>query len=136
EESAGHLTVEEFGSKTVVTLTAPDLFRSGSARVNPTQYPTLKEIARALNEVPGRILVVGHTDDQAVRTFQYADNEDLSKARAIAVAQVRKLALANFGRVEWQGAGASQPRYRPVDTPENRARNRRVEIIQIQAGSP
>jgi type VI secretion system protein ImpK len=135
EENARRLTVEEFGDKTVVTLTALDLFRSGSARVNPALYPTLREVARALNEVPGRIVIVGHTDDQPVRSFQYADNDELSKARAVAVAQILKLALANFGRVEWQGVGSSQPRYRPVDTPENRARNRRVEIIQIAPGA-
>ena len=34
--------------------------------------------------------------------------------------------------LEWQGAGSTQPRYKPVDTPENRARNRRVEIIQVE----
>ncbi|HKD53455.1 MAG TPA: type IVB secretion system protein IcmH/DotU [Steroidobacteraceae bacterium] len=132
EEAAHHLTVEEFGNKTVVTLTSPDLFRSGSARVNPALYATLREVAQALNQVPGHVVIVGHTDDQPVRSLQYADNVDLSKARAVSVAQILKPALANFGRVEWQGAGSSQPRYRPVETPENRARNRRVEIIQVE----
>jgi type VI secretion system protein ImpK len=136
EEAAGRLTVEEFGDKTVVTLTSSDLFRSGSASVNPLLYSTLREVARALNEVPGRVIIVGHTDDQPVRSFQYADNVDLSRARAVAVAQVMKLALANFGRVEWQGAGSSQPRYQPVDTAQNRARNRRVEIVQVAPGGP
>jgi type VI secretion system protein ImpK len=136
EETAGRVTVEEFGDKTVVTLTAADLFHSGSARVNPLLYPTLREVARALNEVPGRVIVVGHTDDQPVHSFQYADNVDLSKARAVAVAVVLKLALANFGRVEWQGAGSSQPRYQPVDSAQNRARNRRVEIVQVTPGGP
>jgi len=40
-----------------------------------------------------------------------------------------KPVLQNFGRVEWFGLGATQPRYQPVETSENRARNRRVEII-------
>jgi type VI secretion system protein ImpK len=134
EETAGRLTVEEFGDKAVVTLTSSNLFRSGSARVNPDLYPTLRQVAEALNQVPGRVIIVGHTDDQPVRSVQYADNVDLSRARAVAVAGVLKLALANFGRVEWQGVGSSQPRYTPVDTAENRARNRRVEIIQIEPG--
>ena len=134
EESAGQLTVEEFGDKSVVTLTSPDLFHSGSARVNPALYPALNDVARALNQVPGRVVIVGHTDDQAVRSFQFADNVDLSKARAVAVAEVLKLALDNFGRVEWQGAGSSQPRYLPANTAANRARNRRVEIIQVTPG--
>jgi type VI secretion system protein ImpK len=131
EESARRLTVEEFGEKTVVTLTAPDLFRSGSARVNPDLYQTLRAVALALNQVPGRVVIVGHTDDQPVHSIKFADNFDLSRERAVAVADLLKAALATPGRLEWQGAGSTQPRYRPVDTAENRARNRRVEIIQV-----
>jgi flagellar motor protein MotB len=48
------------------------------------------------------------------------------------VAELLKPALATPGRLEWQGVGSTQPRYKPVDTAENRARNRRVEIIQIE----
>jgi type VI secretion system protein ImpK len=131
EESAGHVTVEEFGDKAVVTLTAPDLFKSGSAKVNPDLFPTLHAVAVALNEVPGRVVIVGHTDDQPVHSIKFADNFDLSRERAVAVADVLKPTLTTPGRVEWQGAGSTQPRYRPADTAENRARNRRVEIIQV-----
>lgn len=134
EESGGRLTVEEFGNKTVVTLTAPNLFRSGSARVNPEHYPTLRAVALAIEQVPGRVMVVGHTDDQPVRSFQFADNFELSRERAVAVATVMKPVLSNFGQIEWQGVGSAQPRYKPVDTTENRARNRRVEIVH--AASP
>jgi type VI secretion system protein ImpK len=137
EESAKRLTVEEFGGKTVVTLIAPELFRSGSARVNPDLYQTLRAVALALNQVPGRIVIVGHTDDQPVRSVRFADNFDLSRQRAVAVAELLKPALATPGRLEWQGAGSTQPRYKPVDTAENRARNRRVEIIQVEpSGAP
>ena len=130
QEAAGRLKVEEFGDKTVVTLIAPNLFRSGSARVSPEFSPTLLEVGRALEQVPGRVLIVGHTDDQPVHSLQFADNFDLSRARAVAVAEVLKPTLRNFGRVSWQGVGATEPRY-PMDTAENRARNRRVEIIQL-----
>jgi type VI secretion system protein ImpK len=132
EESAGRLTVEEFGGKTVVTLTAPELFRSGSARVNPDLYQTLRAVALALNQVPGRVVIVGHTDDQPVHSLRFADNFDLSRERAVAVADLLKTAIATPGRLEWQGAGSTQPRYKPVDTAQNRARNRRVEIIQVE----
>jgi type VI secretion system protein ImpK len=128
QEAAGRLKVEEFGDKTVVTLVASNLFRSGSAHVNPDFLPTLVEIGRAIEQVPGRVLIVGHTDDQPVHSLQYADNFDLSRARAVAVADVLKPTLQNYGRVTWEGVGASEPRY-PMDTAENRARNRRVEII-------
>ena len=136
EESAGRLDVEEFGDKTVVTLTAPDLFRSGSTRVNPSQYETLRAVALAIEQVPGRVVIVGHTDDQPVRSFQFADNFELSRERALSVANVMKPVLSNFGRLEWQGVGSTQPRYQPASSPENRARNRRVEIVHASdAGS-
>jgi len=131
EEQSGQLSVEEFGKRTVVTLKVPELFQSGSAQVAAGQVPLFSEIGRALEAVPGRILVVGHTDDQPLRSLRYADNFELSRERAMAVAQLLKPALSNFSRVEWTGLGATQPRYEPVSTPENRARNRRVEIVHI-----
>lgn len=135
EEQAGHLAVEDFGDKSIVTLTATDLFRSGSVQVNPAHQATLRAVARALNQVPGRVYVVGHTDDQPVRSLQYADNFELSRERAVAVANLMRGTIDDFGRIEWLGAGSTQPRYKPVDTPENRARNRRVEIIQVSTGA-
>ena len=133
EEAAGALQVEDFGNKTVVTLVAPDLFGSGSASVNSKYLPTLRTVAHAIEQVPGPITIVGHTDDQPVHSFRYADNFELSRERALAVANVMKPDLSDFGRLEWQGVGSTQPRYRPESTSENRARNRRVEIIHVEA---
>lgn len=129
EEQAGELGVEEFGARTVVTLKVPELFASGSTQVAAGQVPLFNAIGRALEAVPGRILVVGHTDDQPLRSFRFADNFELSRERAIAVAQLLKPSLSNFSRVEWTGLGSTQPRYLPASSPENRARNRRVEIV-------
>ena len=128
QEQAGDLTVEEFGKRTVVTLRTPELFQSGSARVAPGHAALFDAIGRALEAVPGRIMIIGHTDDQPLRSFKYADNIELSRARAIAVAQLIKPAISNSSRVEWSGVGSTQPRFEPPSLPENRARNRRVEI--------
>jgi type VI secretion system protein ImpK len=130
QESAGLLTVEEFGDKTVVTLSsAAELFRSGSARVNPDSYPTLRAIALALNQVPGNVAVVGHTDDQPLNSFQFVDNFDLSRERAYAVTEILKPTIDNPRRMSYSGVASTQPRYEPANTPENRAKNRRVEIV-------
>ena len=131
QEQAGQLTVEDFGDKTVVTLISSNLFRSGSAQLNAQYNDTLAAVAQALNQVPGKVLIVGHTDDQPVRSLQFADNFELSRERAVTVANLLKKTINNFGRVEWVGVGASQPRYQPPSTTENRARNRRVEIISV-----
>ena len=136
QEQAGQLTVEDFGDKTVVTLISSNLFRSGNAQLNAQHYDAIKAIALALNQVPGKVVIVGHTDDQPVRSLQFADNFELSRERAVAVANLMKGTLANFGRVEWVGVGSTQPRYQPVDTAENRARNRRVEIVSVDEVAP
>ena len=134
DEAAGVLRVEERNNQTVVTLIASDLFGSGSAQVNPKYYPTLQRVAHALNAVPGRVFVVGHTDDQPLRSLKFRDNYDLSRARATAVVKLLSLAVDNAARLEASGVGESEPRYQPAALPENRARNRRVEIIHVGEG--
>ncbi len=135
QESAGQLTVEDFGDKTVVTLIASNLFRSGSAQISSQYTGTLDAVASALNQVPGKVVIVGHTDDQPVRSLQFADNFELSRERAVTVANLLKKTIDNPGRLEWVGVGSTQPRYQPVDTAENRARNRRVEIVSVDEGA-
>jgi type VI secretion system protein ImpK len=132
DEAAGALSVEEDGGRTLVTLRGGDLFESGSASVNPSYEATLQHLAAALNKVPGRVLVVGHTDDQPIRSLRFHDNFELSRERAVSVATVLKGTLENPARLTWNGVGASDPRYRPESDPANRARNRRVEIIHVR----
>jgi type VI secretion system protein ImpK len=122
EEARGALSVEEQGGRTLITLLAPDLFASGSATPNPAYVPLLQRIADALNKVPGRVLVEGHTDDQPLTSLRYRNNFELSRERAVGVARILQRGAANPARVEWSGVGSSQPRYRPESEPENRAR--------------
>jgi type VI secretion system protein ImpK len=132
DEQAGAMTVEEDGGLTKITLLARDLFASGSASLNTRYNVTLQHIAAALNKVPGRVLVRGHTDDQPLTSLRYRDNFELSRERAVSVVKLLQPALNNPARLEWNGAGSSEPRYTPESTQENRARNRRVEIVHVR----
>ncbi|MEO6236908.1 MAG: type IVB secretion system protein IcmH/DotU [Vicinamibacterales bacterium] len=132
EEAAGALSVEESGPRTLITIRGGDLFASGSASVNRSYEATLDRITKAINSVPGRVMVVGHTDDQAIKSLQFHDNFELSRERAVSVATILKKAIDNPARLTWRGVGSSEPRYRPEAAPENRARNRRVEIIHLR----
>jgi type VI secretion system protein ImpK len=134
DEEAGTLSVEERGNQTVVTLIASDLFSSGSAKFNPNYEPTMQRIAQALNQVPGQVFVVGHTDDQPLRSFKFQDNYALSRARAAEVVKLLSATIDNAARLQGSGVGDSEPRYKPPSTAENRARNRRVEIIHVAGG--
>jgi type VI secretion system protein ImpK len=131
DERAGALSVEEQGTKTTVTLLAADLFPSGSAAVNEAYYSTLQRVTAALNKVPGRVLVVGHTDGQPIKSLRFQDNFDLSRERAVSVVTVLQQGIDNRARLSWTGVGSSQPRYAESD-PANRSRNRRVEIIHVR----
>jgi type VI secretion system protein ImpK len=127
--SRGVVAVQEQGDRTLITITVPGLFASGSARVDARYDALVHEIGAALDKVPGRIIVTGHTDDQPVRSFQFHDNYELSRARAQSVAQLLKQDVQDAGRIDSAGKGDSDPLYKPADLPENRARNRRVEIV-------
>ena len=134
DEAAGILKVEERGNQTVVTLISSDLFGSGSAVVNNKYDPSLDRIAKALSQVPGRVFVIGHTDDVPLRSLKFQDNYDLSRARAAEVVKLLSRSIDNTGRLEAQGHGDAEPRYKPASLPANRARNRRVEIVHMAEG--
>jgi type VI secretion system protein ImpK len=132
ENARGALSVEEEGGRTVITLLAPDLFASGSATPNPAYAALLRRVADAVDKVPGRVLVEGHTDDQPLASLRYRNNFELSRERAVSVAKLLQQGAANPARIEWSGVGSARPRYRPETAPENRPRNRRVEIIHVR----
>ena len=132
--ASGRISVEESGDRTLITLTAADLFASGSANINASYEGLAREVGRALNSVPGRILVIGHTDDQSLRSLRFKDNYELSRARALQVADLIRRVVKDTSRVEAAGKGSLEPRYLPADVPANRARNRRVEIVHRRAG--
>jgi type VI secretion system protein ImpK len=100
--------------------------------VNTSYEPTLVKITEALNKVQGRVRVVGHTDDQPIKSLVYQ-----RQLRAVAGACGQRgqtlllKGLDNAARLTWQGVGSSQP-LSPGSDPESRARNRRVEIIHLR----
>jgi type VI secretion system protein ImpK len=132
---ADHLIeLNEAADRADIILVAPDLFGSGSGRINPRYLPLLKDLGSTLQRFPGRVIVVGHTDSRPIRSMEYRDNYDLSRDRAQRVADIIKGNLTNPARVDAVGLGASKPRYTPPDDPANQSRNRRVEVIFRREG--
>ncbi|HEX5953310.1 MAG TPA: type IVB secretion system protein IcmH/DotU, partial [Rhodanobacteraceae bacterium] len=132
---AGKLQIiEQDNGRELVRLSATGMFASGGVEVGPAVVPVLHAITAALNQVPGRVIVVGNTDDVPVRSLQYKDNFALSAARADAVVKILDDGLDDPGRLESSGAGASKPIALPPNLPANRARNRRVDLIYIPEG--
>jgi outer membrane protein OmpA-like peptidoglycan-associated protein len=102
-------------------------FKFNRADIRPVSEPVLQEIATILKKNPDwKLTIVGHTDNVG----RDAANLDLSRRRAQSVktALVERYAI-NGGRLTTGGFGASQPQAKN-DTPEGRARNRRVELTR------
>ena len=118
----------------MVRLGAADMFASGGVDVSASELPVLHAITAALNQVAGRVIVVGHTDDQPIHSLKFKDNFELSAARARSVLEILSQGLDNPARLESSGAGSSQPIALPPNLPANRTRNRRVEIKYIPEG--
>lgn len=131
ERSAGLLTIDNADGKTTIRIAGSAMFPSASAEVDPSQRQLLQRVAAALEKVNGRVVVIGHTDDQPVRSLAFRDNFELSSKRAQNVGALLAQGLSDPRRIENSGAGDSQPIALPANVPANRARNRRVEIMLI-----
>lgn len=128
--ASGALDVAEDAQRSVVTFAADALFVAGTAQLQAAQRERLARVAKALAALPGRIEVLGHTDDQAVESLRFPSNWHLSRERAQAVAT----ALAEHGvpptRLRAEGRAETEPRV-PNDSPSARARNRRIEVLLL-----
>lgn len=133
EIQRGLVKVEDNADRSVVTILGDGLFKPGEAAIGRDDQWLLGRIGDALKRVAGQVDVLGHSDNVPIRTLRFPSNWDLSKARAESVA---RLLAARIGpeRVRFDGRGDSEPVV-PNDTPQNRAKNRRVEItLHVPAG--
>ncbi|MEK7678853.1 MAG: OmpA family protein, partial [Deltaproteobacteria bacterium] len=89
----------------------------------------IDEIAAALKELPSNIRIEGHTDNVPVSADKYPSNWDLSTARSL---KILKDLIDKAGFEPRRLAAIGYGEYRPIasnDTPEGRAKNRRVDIL-------
>lgn len=116
-------------NRTIVRVRNRGLFASGSAAVDPRFVPLLGRIGEALRSEPGAVLVVGHSDDQPIRTARFPSNFHLSAARAAAAGAIIAGAEGGTpGRFHAEGRGEAEP-IAANTTPEGREANRRIEVV-------
>lgn len=126
---AGEIEVETKGRKIIVRIREKGSFKSGSAEMKPAYRDVMKEVRSVLALKPGRILVQGHTDDIPINTARFRSNWELSAARAVSVAhELMQGGYISSSRFEVSGKADTAPLV-PNESAENRARNRRVEIV-------
>ncbi len=132
EIDAGLVAVRDEADQSVVTLKGDGLFASASTEVRGRYDAVIQRIAAAMNNVSGKILVIGYSDNVPIRSARFASNYELSLARAQSVQTLLQQQLAQPSRVKAEGRGESHPLV-PNTSAENRARNRRVEITLLVA---
>jgi len=128
EISRGEIAVSDAAGTSTIIIRSDRLFASGSARLETSVEPVVLRVAEALDNVPGAIVVTGHTDDVPIRTARFPSNWELSTERAASVVKLMSSKLKDPGRLKAEGLADSAPTV-PNDSAANRARNRRVEII-------
>jgi chemotaxis protein MotB len=114
----------------VIDISASTLFKTGEAVLQPGTLDVLRQVSVVLSNEELPIEVEGHTDDIPIMTAQFPSNWELSSARASSVVRM----MINNGvpekRLAVVGLASNQP-LAPNDSPENRAKNRRVSITIV-----
>lgn len=105
------------------------LFDSGSASLKEKAKPVLAKLSVILERYgEGTIEIIGHTDNVPQSGAKYADNEELSDARALSVFYyLQEISVLDPANMKHSGMGEREP-IADNSTPEGRSLNRRVEI--------
>lgn len=129
---SGQIELLAKDSIVVIRIRESGSFASGSDRIERGFIEVLQKIAEILKDTDGEIRVAGHTDNLPIDTERFRSNWELSGGRAGSV--VRELLKhPELERDRFVITGYADTR--PIaenDTPEGRAKNRRVEIIIVQ----
>ncbi|MFM0618913.1 type VI secretion system protein TssL, long form [Paraburkholderia nemoris] len=127
EIAAGKVSVDEDDHHSAVTFHGDDMFIAGKATVNSSMQPLINKIAAEVVKVPGKVSVIGHTDNTPIRSRTFDSNQALSEERATQVMQLLQDAGVPANQLEVIGKGDAAP-IADNKTFQGRAQNRRVEI--------
>ena len=137
--SADQAEIVMLQGKLKVTMADRILFPEGGYRLTAASEDVLRKMVPTLKGLQQtNVVVEGYTDNVAIgaalRRMGITSNLDLSSKRADVVADflIRQGVPAN--NVSAQGRGEANP-LAPNNTPEGRARNRRIEVTLVGPGN-
>ena len=120
----------------VMRMSEQTLFGLGSADIAVESLPLLQKVGAIISKTAYLIRIEGHTDNLPIHTERYPSNWELSTARAV---NVLRYFIKNHNIDPRRLAAEGFSEFHPLfsnDTPQNRAKNRRVEIIFIKNQRP
>lgn len=125
---AGELQVATREGRLVLQLPNDILFDSGQTALKPAGVDALTRVAHGLAMIHDRrFQVAGHTDNVPMQTLRLPSNWELSTTRAVEVLKVLVAQGVDPHGLSAAGYGEFDP-IATNDTPEGRAKNRRIEI--------
>ncbi len=133
EVSSGQIEIERLRDGLRLNVSDEVLFASGSAELDEQGRKVLVKVAAQLKRLGDTILVRGHTDDRKIGgalAQRYPTNWELAAARAARVVRLLEEKGVASKRLSAVSLGPNDP-VAPNDSAENRARNRRIEILLV-----
>ncbi len=128
---AGKLQVEIRENRMIVRLGDKILFDPGKTDLKPEGKDALTQVTAVLKTLPNRnFQVAGHTDNVPIKSKKFRSNWDLSTARAVEVTNFMIGAGMEPKRLSAAGYADQSP-VAPNDSPDNMAKNRRIEITLV-----
>ena len=128
EIKRGSVSVQVDGARVIIHVLEKASFTSGNADVRSEFVPVLQKIAGLIDSKDGTVTVSGHTDNIPISNERFRSNWELSTSRAVSVAhELLRAAPLDHNRFVVTGHADTRPQA-DNDTPENRAKNRRVDI--------
>lgn len=128
------MNVELLPVGVAVTFKGNTLFPLRKATIKENIQPVLDGLAQVMQKLPYSVAVEGHTDDIPISSNEFPSNWELSTARASRVVRYLISKGANSSNLFASGYADTKSRVPNLDEfgrpiAENRAENRRVEII-------
>ena len=130
---AGQVQVSSDERGAVITISDVVLFPPGQATMGPEGKKVIKQVFDLLNQFHYQVKIEGHTDDTPIHTERFPSNWELSASRAAEVARMFVQTGFPAENLSIEGLAEFRPKV-PNNGPENRAVNRRIEIV-YQRGS-
>jgi len=124
-------SIEQSKQGVVITIASKVMFSSGSADVDPKAYKIFDRISKLIKVTKNHVRIEGHTDNVPIKTDKFPSNWELSTARAVSVLRYI-LSKEDISPDRFSAVGYGE--YYPLvknNTLENRAKNRRVNIVFI-----
>ncbi len=129
---SGSIQLEENERGIILHIMDKILFSPANADLNEASKTVLKKIADVIRNLPNDIRIEGFTDNTPINNSKFPSNWHLSSARALNTAwYLIRIEGISPDKVSIVGNGENQP-IASNDSPESRARNRRVDIVILK----